>query len=333
MQQFMQNLAQQDPGNDEGRPSSTPVGNAFAQEIRQAMSKLTGQQGFPLPYPVVLKHNDLAKLSKFDYKALVCRGELRMALCFLQVGDRKTVTVLVSENMMVVRVRMSKVPYGVFRGSVFSGYATPSSDGGADFVMSDCLYYRGRNMARRPFEERIESCLTCVEEASQDSVDSGFRLSLTPTWNVQSEDFWAMLQDDDSWTSVLFVPATLAIKTGAVQSTLFEHSAVDFADVRDALTDSIARPDILDDCQGAPVEVQVTTNANEKIPLVEVAVVTEPATVPVAEPSRTYSEALQKPGNGVGEAEKPDLKEESGLPSPVRWQQLREWMLANMMGR
>ena len=203
------------------------------------------------------------------------------------------------------------LPRRIFRGSVFSGYATPSNDGGADFVMSDCLYYRGRNMARRPFEERIESCLTCVEEASQDSVDSGFRLSLTPTWNVQSEDFWAMLQDDDSWTSVLFVPATLAIKTGAVQSTLFEHSAVDFADVRDALTDSIARPDILDDCRGVPVEVQVAATlldpSEDKQTAEETGVETTKS---------TYSEALQKPGDGVGEAEKPDLKEESGPAEP-----------------
>ena len=121
MQQVRANVAQQDPGTDEG-PSDwsepvtynclTPVSNAFAQEIRHSLQKLTGLQGFPLPYPAVLKQTDLAKLSKFDYKALVCRGELRMALCFLQVGDRKTVTVLVSENMMVVRVRMQKVPYG-----------------------------------------------------------------------------------------------------------------------------------------------------------------------------------------------------------------------------
>ena len=121
MQQVRANLAQQDQGDNEGpsdwsEPANynclTPVSNSFAQEIRQSLQKLTGQPGFPPPYPVVLKQSDLAKLSKFDYQAMVCRGELRMALCFLQVGDRKTVTVLVSENMMVVRVRMNKVPYG-----------------------------------------------------------------------------------------------------------------------------------------------------------------------------------------------------------------------------
>lgn len=121
MQQVRANLAQQEQGTDEG-PSDwsepvkhsclTPVSNSFAQEIRQALYRLTGHQGFPLPYPVVLKQNDLAKLSKFDYQAIVCRGELRMALCFLQVGDRKTVTVLVSENLMVVRVKMQRVPFG-----------------------------------------------------------------------------------------------------------------------------------------------------------------------------------------------------------------------------
>lgn len=121
MQQVRANSARHGPGSDEA-PSDwsepgtanclTPVNNAFAQEIRQALSKLTGVQGFPLPYPVVLKESDLPKLSKFDYRAVVCRGKLRMALCFLQIGDRRTVTVLVSENLMIVRVHMQKVPFG-----------------------------------------------------------------------------------------------------------------------------------------------------------------------------------------------------------------------------
>lgn len=330
MQQFMHqvraNLAQNEAGAEGARSDwsepftyncLTPVSNTFAQEIRQSLHKLTGQPGFPLPYPVVLKQNDLAKLSKFDYQAVICRGELRMALCFLQVGDRKTVTVLVSENMMVVRVRMQKVPFGIFRGSVFSGYATPSSDGSAGFVISDCLYYRGRNLARRPLQERLESCLLCVEDASKDVTESGFRLSITPTWNVQDEALWTALEEDDSWSSVLFVPASLAIKTGAVQSTLFEHSAVDFKDVADALTESIARPDLLDDCRGATVtswaadipeeEGQATApQTAEPVPEIQQVVVV----------TKTYSQALQTvtdtKADGVDTAEKQAGEEESG---------------------
>ncbi len=314
MQQIRANMAQQAPGKDEGRVDwsedvtyhcLTPVSNAFAQEIRQSLQKLTGLQGFPLPYPVVLKQADLAKLSKFEYRALACRGELRMALCFLQVGDRKTVTVLVSENMMVVRVRMSKVPYGVFKGSVFAGFATPSKDGGADFVVSDCLYYRGKNMARRPFQERLDSCISCVDEATREISESGFRLSVAPTWNVQGDDLWNALEDDDSWTSVLFVPASLAIKTGTVQSTLFEHSSIDFKDVADALTESVSRPDLLKDCRG-------TSSWADDIPEEETSQESPGVVVTQAVPvetvvfvAKTYSEALGAVTDGVGSAEEP----------------------------
>ena len=118
--------------------------------------------------------------------------------------------------------------------------------------MSDCLYFRGKNMARRPLGERLEACLNCIEDANKDTSEIPFRLSMTPSWRVQDDDFWNMLEDDDDWSSVLFVPASLAIKTGAVQSTLFEHSSIDFKDVVSALTESIARPDLLDDCRGGP---------------------------------------------------------------------------------
>lgn len=327
MQQVRANLAQQDQETNEG-PSDwsepvnynclTPVSNSFAQEIRQSLQNLTGQQGFPLPYPVALKQGDLAKLSKFDYRAIVCRGELRMALCFLQVGDRKTVTVLVSENLMVVRVRMGKVPYGVFRGSVFSGYASASANGSAEFVISDCLYYRGRNVARRPLSERLDACVQCVDEATKEVTDSGFRLSVTPTWNAQDEGFWTSLEEDDSWTSILFVPASLAIKTGTVQSTFFEHSGVDFKDVANALTESIARPDLLDDCRGTgswaadiPDEAALVKHGEQAGHGVT-AVPYAPGLTRVSV-TKTYSQVIT---DGVDPAQKPAGENEGG-PAPA----------------
>ncbi|DBA91495.1 TPA: hypothetical protein ACH3X1_003126 [Trebouxia sp. C0004] len=39
-----------------------PVSNAFANEIREALARLTGHQGFPLPYPMPLKESDLKHL-------------------------------------------------------------------------------------------------------------------------------------------------------------------------------------------------------------------------------------------------------------------------------
>lgn len=207
------------------------------------------------------------------------------------------------------------LPHRVFKGSLFAGYATSSSDGSAEFVMSDCLYYRGRNMARRPLPERLDSCVACVEEATKDATESGFRLSVTPTWNAQDDMLWSGLEHDDTWTSVLFVPATLAIKTGAVQSTFFEHSGVDFKDVASSLTESIARPDLLDDCRGTSSSWAADIPDEETV--VEQGAVASSGvySLPTAPGEsrvvvqKTYSAVIT---DGVGQTEKPAGKDEGG---------------------
>ncbi len=174
-------------------------------------------------------------------------------------------------------------------------------------------------MARRPFQERLDSCIACVDETTKEISESGFRLSVAPTWDVQGDDLWNMLDDDDSWTSVLFVPSSLAIKTGTVQSTLFEHSSIDFKDVADALTESVSRPDLLDDCRGttswaadipedengraAPVAIQAEIGG----PAVKVG----PGET-VGFVAKTYSEALKTVTDGVGSAKKPAGEAEGG---------------------
>ncbi len=173
-------------------------------------------------------------------------------------------------------------------------------------------------MGRRPLPERLDSCVSCVEEATKDV--TGFRLSVTPTWNAQDEALWTSLEEDDSWASVLFVPSSLAIKTGAVQSTLFEHSGVDFKDIANSLTDSIARPDLLDDCRGAwhedtPADGGPSEAVKETSSTCDVSTWGLPAAPGETRVfvQKTYSQAIT---HGVGPAEKPAGEEEGG-PAPA----------------
>jgi hypothetical protein len=112
-------------------------------------------------------------------------------------------------------------------------------DGSADFVLYDCLYYKGKNMSKQMFEARQEVLLECHAAYHATAVDCGFSLSFAPYWEATEERFWQLADEADSWRTILFVPAGRGLKLGSVQSTLFELSSVDFTAASEALTEAV----------------------------------------------------------------------------------------------
>lgn len=216
-----------------------PAGSGLSADVKEALARLTGVEGvLPAPHPVVLVQDDLWKLSHYKYMCTMRGPGLRMLMCLLQVNGR-TVAAFVSENMMVVRGMLGKLPFALFKGSVFTGYMVTGDDGSAEFTLFDCLYYKGKNMSKQMFEARQEMLMECHAAYHAAAVDCGFSLSFAPYWEATEERFWQLADEQDNWRSILFVPAGRGLKLGSVQSTLFELSSVDFATASDALTEAV----------------------------------------------------------------------------------------------
>lgn len=117
-----------------------PVSGKLSQQVTTELAGLTGVHAFPGTHPTMLSSDDLWKLTQHPYKVAIRPAGLRMLLCFMTI-DSRTVAVLVSENMMVVRATMARVSFSMFRGSVFDGFVTIGEDGSVSFQVFDCLAF------------------------------------------------------------------------------------------------------------------------------------------------------------------------------------------------
>ena len=212
----------------------SPLGGRDSTDVKRTLAALTKVGVFPAPHPTVLTEDDLWKLGSYPYRVLPRPAGLRMLLCLLKVQGR-TLSVLVRENMMVVRVAMGKLPFSLFKGTVLLGYATQEQDGSAAFSVTDALFSKGANVGRMPWQPRRQA----VQEFARayDPEDSGFSLYVPPMAPARDPVFWRSLDGD--WRSLLFVPEERSLKLGAAQSTLFELSRLDIDSVAEAMTNEV----------------------------------------------------------------------------------------------
>ena len=263
-----------------------PMGGRETSEVKKALAALTGVSAFPAPHPCALTVDDVWKLSHFPYKVLFRGQGLRMLLCFLHVQGR-TVSVVVSENMMVMRVHCGRAPYALFKGTVLLGFATHAQDGSARFEVLDCLFSKGVNLSRQLWEPRNEACLEAVN--TYEGGGTGFQLAALPWADANDEAFWQHASANPEWRTILFVPAGRALKLAASQSTLFELSSLDHAAVRQAMTQEIVKgshvPEVLPSFRGGRMTRQGpgahTTRRHEEasddVPMQELETRTAPA--------------------------------------------------------
>ena len=212
-----------------------PMSNRESADVKKALASLANTSAFPAPHPSVLTSEDLWKIGTYPYRVVKRHGGLRMLLCFLQVQGR-TVSVLVRENMQVVRVKMGKMHFGAFKGTVLLGYATQEQDGSAGFSVLDVLFHRGANVSRLTWEPRRQIAQTLLGEYSP--ANTGFTLYLPHMFSTRDRLFWQQIDADD-YLSLLFVPEERALKLGAPQSTLFELGCLDVDAVGEAMTQEI----------------------------------------------------------------------------------------------
>lgn len=266
-----------------------PMGGRDTSEVKKALAALTGTSSFPAPHSCPLTVDDLWKLSHFKYKACFRGQGLRMLLCFLHVQGR-TVSALVSENMMVMRVSCGKVPYVAFKGSVLLGYAVHGEDGSAQFEALDCLFAKGVNLGRQLWEPRRQACIDLLHDYTPDG--SGFALSLVQVADAGDEAFWQQAAANPEWRTILFVPERRALKMAAAQSTLFELSSLDWASVKENMTQQVLK----------------NSHAAEFLPSFK------PAPKPKEAVAHTFAVSLTLPGNG---GHVPIQELEEGAPPPA----------------
>lgn len=214
-----------------------PASAKLSQQVTQELAHLTGVHAFPGAHPTMLTSEDLWKLTQHPYKVAIRPFGLRMLLCFMTI-DCRTVAVLVSENMMIVRATMSRVGFSMFRGSVFDGFVTIGEDGSVNFQVFDCLAFKGADASLNFHDSRYGKCAELVQ-GYQENPSASFVLELTPVHDADSREFYEMLQLKEKWHSVLYIPITRGVKKASAQSTLYQLGSLDIETVQKSLTEAI----------------------------------------------------------------------------------------------
>ena len=214
-----------------------PMSTKASQQVSAALAHLTGVHMFPGAHPTMLTSEDLWKLTQHPYKVAIRPSGLRMLLCFLTIEGRTTAA-LVSENMMIVRAQMNRVPFSMFRGSCFDGFVVIGEDGSVSFQVLDCLAYKGPDAAMNFHDSRYDKCAELVQ-AYQLGGGQGFELELVAVHDANSRGFYETLEMIDRWHSLLYIPVTRGIKKASAQSTLFQIGSIGIAEVKEALTEAI----------------------------------------------------------------------------------------------